>query len=82
MSICKPHRCLTGLLQMYGVAEGKPLSELRAMAKAAGEECPMFTPPGGETVEQVHSPRTPKLPGRWPAWQRTCQCAGDLVTKF
>lgn len=39
--------------RMYGVAEGKPLSELRAMAKDAGEECPMFTPPGGETVEQV-----------------------------
>uniref|UniRef100_A0A8C6RWD6 Fructose-2,6-bisphosphatase TIGAR n=1 Tax=Nannospalax galili TaxID=1026970 RepID=A0A8C6RWD6_NANGA len=37
----------------YGVAEGKPLSELRAMAKAAGEECPIFTPPGGETLEQV-----------------------------
>ncbi|XP_073932347.1 fructose-2,6-bisphosphatase TIGAR isoform X2 [Castor canadensis] len=37
----------------YGVAEGKPLSELRAMAKAAGEECPMFTPPGGETLAQV-----------------------------
>ncbi|XP_051011384.1 fructose-2,6-bisphosphatase TIGAR [Acomys russatus] len=37
----------------YGVVEGKPLSELRAMAKAAGEECPMFTPPGGETLEQV-----------------------------
>ncbi|XP_021492719.1 fructose-2,6-bisphosphatase TIGAR [Meriones unguiculatus] len=37
----------------YGVAEGKPLSELRAMAKAAGEECPVFTPPGGETMEQV-----------------------------
>ncbi|XP_008046891.2 fructose-2,6-bisphosphatase TIGAR [Carlito syrichta] len=37
----------------YGVAEGKALSELRAMAKAAGEECPAFTPPGGETLEQV-----------------------------
>ncbi|XP_059114636.1 fructose-2,6-bisphosphatase TIGAR [Peromyscus eremicus] len=37
----------------YGVIEGKPLSEMRAMAKAAGEECPMFTPPGGETLEQV-----------------------------
>ncbi|XP_052576443.1 fructose-2,6-bisphosphatase TIGAR [Peromyscus californicus insignis] len=37
----------------YGVVEGKPLSEMRAMAKAAGEECPMFTPPGGETLEQV-----------------------------
>lgn len=37
----------------YGVAEGKPLSELRAMAKAMGEECPMFTPPGGETLDEV-----------------------------
>ncbi|XP_059259762.1 fructose-2,6-bisphosphatase TIGAR isoform X2 [Mustela nigripes] len=37
----------------YGVAEGRALSELRAMAKAAGEECPMFTPPGGETLDQV-----------------------------
>ncbi|KAL2777002.1 fructose-2,6-bisphosphatase TIGAR [Daubentonia madagascariensis] len=37
----------------YGVAEGKALSELRAMAKAAGEECPAFTPPGGETLDQV-----------------------------
>ncbi|XP_003796473.1 fructose-2,6-bisphosphatase TIGAR [Otolemur garnettii] len=37
----------------YGVAEGKALSELRAMAKAAGEECPAFTPPGGETLDEV-----------------------------
>ncbi|XP_036722998.1 fructose-2,6-bisphosphatase TIGAR isoform X3 [Balaenoptera musculus] len=37
----------------YGVAEGWPLSELRAMAKAAGQECPVFTPPGGETLDQV-----------------------------
>lgn len=37
----------------YGVAEGKPLSELRAMAKAKGEECPFFTSPGGETLDQV-----------------------------
>ncbi|XP_023559530.1 fructose-2,6-bisphosphatase TIGAR isoform X3 [Octodon degus] len=37
----------------YGVAEGKPLSELRAMAKAEGKECPVFTPPGGETLDQV-----------------------------
>ncbi|XP_032328807.1 fructose-2,6-bisphosphatase TIGAR isoform X1 [Camelus ferus] len=37
----------------YGVAEGRPLSELRAMARAAGEECPVFTPPGGETLDQV-----------------------------
>lgn len=44
-----------GSLQKYGVAEGRPLSELRAMAKAAGEECPAFTPPGGETLDQVCS---------------------------
>uniref|UniRef100_A0A8C9C2H4 Fructose-2,6-bisphosphatase TIGAR n=1 Tax=Phocoena sinus TaxID=42100 RepID=A0A8C9C2H4_PHOSS len=37
----------------YGVAEGWPLSELRAMGKAAGQECPVFTPPGGETLDQV-----------------------------
>ncbi|XP_036722996.1 fructose-2,6-bisphosphatase TIGAR isoform X1 [Balaenoptera musculus] len=42
-----------GSLQKYGVAEGWPLSELRAMAKAAGQECPVFTPPGGETLDQV-----------------------------
>lgn len=45
-----------GSLQKYGVAEGRALSELRAMAKAAGEECPVFTPPGGETLDQVRSP--------------------------
>lgn len=44
------------ILQKYGVAEGKGLSELRAMAKEAGEECPGFTPPGGETLDQVRSP--------------------------
>ncbi|XP_015266670.1 PREDICTED: fructose-2,6-bisphosphatase TIGAR [Gekko japonicus] len=37
----------------YGVAEGRPLSDLRTMAKAAGEQCPSFTPPGGETLEEV-----------------------------
>ncbi|XP_048372152.1 fructose-2,6-bisphosphatase TIGAR isoform X2 [Sphaerodactylus townsendi] len=37
----------------YGVAEGRPLSDLRIMAKAAGEQCPSFTPPGGETLEEV-----------------------------
>lgn len=37
----------------YGAAEGKALNELRAMAKAAGQECPMFTPPGGETLDEV-----------------------------
>nr|XP_033809044.1 fructose-2,6-bisphosphatase TIGAR isoform X1 [Geotrypetes seraphini] len=39
----------------YGAAEGKPLSDLRAMAKATGEQCPSYTPPGGETLEQVRA---------------------------
>ncbi|KAH0616350.1 hypothetical protein JD844_027389 [Phrynosoma platyrhinos] len=36
----------------YGVAEGKPLTNLKAMAKAAGEQCPSYTPPGGETLDE------------------------------
>jgi len=41
------------LLQKYGVAEGRPLTDLKAMAKAAGEQCPTFTPSGGETLDEV-----------------------------
>uniref|UniRef100_A0A8C0TV80 Fructose-2,6-bisphosphatase TIGAR n=1 Tax=Cyanistes caeruleus TaxID=156563 RepID=A0A8C0TV80_CYACU len=37
----------------YGVAEGRPLADLKAMAKDAGEQCPSFTPPGGETLDEV-----------------------------
>ncbi|MEE6477296.1 hypothetical protein FKM82_011456 [Ascaphus truei] len=39
----------------YGTAEGRPLSDLKAMAKAAGEQCPSYTPPGGETLEEVRA---------------------------
>ncbi|XP_018413473.1 PREDICTED: fructose-2,6-bisphosphatase TIGAR [Nanorana parkeri] len=39
----------------YGVAEGRPLGELKTMAKKSGEQCPSYTPPGGETLEQVRS---------------------------
>eukprot|EP00076_Gallus_gallus_P032737 XP_024998275.1 fructose-2,6-bisphosphatase TIGAR isoform X3 [Gallus gallus] len=39
--------------QKYGVAEGRPLTDLKAMAKAAGEQCPTFTPSGGETLDEV-----------------------------
>ncbi|XP_064373785.1 fructose-2,6-bisphosphatase TIGAR isoform X2 [Dromaius novaehollandiae] len=39
--------------QKYGVAEGRPLTDLKAMAKAAGEQCPSFTPSGGETLNEV-----------------------------
>lgn len=41
------------LLQKYGVAEGRPLTDLKAMAKAAGQQCPTFTPAGGETLDEV-----------------------------
>lgn len=44
---------VTCLLQKYGVAEGRPLTDLKAMAKAAGEQCPSFTPSGGETLDEV-----------------------------
>ncbi|XP_078275947.1 putative fructose-2,6-bisphosphatase TIGAR A [Rhinoraja longicauda] len=39
----------------YGIIEGKPLNELRAMAKAAGQKCPFFTPPGAETLDEVQA---------------------------
>ncbi|XP_034640918.1 fructose-2,6-bisphosphatase TIGAR isoform X2 [Trachemys scripta elegans] len=39
----------------YGIAEGRPLSDLKAMAKAAGEQCPSFTPSGGETLDEVRA---------------------------
>ncbi|XP_038623840.1 fructose-2,6-bisphosphatase TIGAR isoform X1 [Tachyglossus aculeatus] len=54
--VCKdvPVRCDSRIRERkYGVAEGKPLSQLRSLAQAAGEHCPAFTPTGGETLEQV-----------------------------
>ncbi|NXU42893.1 TIGAR bisphosphatase, partial [Drymodes brunneopygia] len=39
--------------QKYGVAGGRPLVDLKAMAKDAGEQCPSFTPSGGETLDEV-----------------------------
>ncbi|XP_067091129.1 probable fructose-2,6-bisphosphatase TIGAR A isoform X1 [Osmerus mordax] len=37
----------------FGIAEGGRVEDLRNMARAAGETCPDFTPPEGETQEQV-----------------------------
>ncbi|KAI5611010.1 fructose-2,6-bisphosphatase TIGAR B [Silurus asotus] len=37
----------------FGVAEGRPKEDLKNMANAAGQACRDFTPPGGETLEQV-----------------------------
>ncbi|XP_075066303.1 fructose-2,6-bisphosphatase TIGAR [Mixophyes fleayi] len=39
----------------YGIAEGRPLSELKTMAKKSGDQCPSYTPPGGETLDQVRA---------------------------
>lgn len=39
--------------QSFGIAEGKRVQDLRDMAKAAGQSMPGFTPPEGETQEQV-----------------------------
>jgi len=40
-------------LQRFGVAEGGRVIEMKNMAKAAGQPLPEFTPPEGETMEQV-----------------------------
>ncbi|XP_067292299.1 probable fructose-2,6-bisphosphatase TIGAR A [Pseudorasbora parva] len=37
----------------FGIAEGGRLIEMKNMAKAAGQPLPEFTPPEGETMEQV-----------------------------
>ncbi|TRZ01284.1 hypothetical protein DNTS_001494 [Danionella cerebrum] len=39
----------------FGVAEGKPKEHLKNMANAAGLACRDYTPPGGETLEQVRT---------------------------
>ncbi|KAG8142692.1 hypothetical protein E2320_005904 [Naja naja] len=52
---CKeiPVKCDARLRERkYGVAEGRPLSDLKAMAKEAGEPYLSFTPPGGETLDE------------------------------
>ncbi|XP_028256481.1 fructose-2,6-bisphosphatase TIGAR B isoform X2 [Parambassis ranga] len=37
----------------FGVAEGRHKEHLKNMANAAGQSCRDYTPPGGETLEQV-----------------------------
>ncbi|XP_030644245.1 fructose-2,6-bisphosphatase TIGAR B [Chanos chanos] len=37
----------------FGIAEGRPKDDLKNMANAAGQAFRDFTPPGGETMEQV-----------------------------
>ncbi|KAM7396366.1 hypothetical protein PAMP_019411 [Pampus punctatissimus] len=38
----------------FGIAEGRQVQDLKEMAKAAGQSFPGFTPPEGETQEQLH----------------------------
>uniref|UniRef100_UPI0037E7F6DC fructose-2,6-bisphosphatase TIGAR B n=1 Tax=Semicossyphus pulcher TaxID=241346 RepID=UPI0037E7F6DC len=37
----------------FGVCEGHPKEDMKNMANAAGQSCRDFTPPGGETLNQV-----------------------------
>ncbi|XP_054480764.1 fructose-2,6-bisphosphatase TIGAR B [Anoplopoma fimbria] len=37
----------------FGVAEGRHKDDLKNMANAAGQSCSDYTPPGGETLDQV-----------------------------
>ncbi|XP_040006839.1 fructose-2,6-bisphosphatase TIGAR B isoform X4 [Xiphias gladius] len=37
----------------FGVAEGRPKEDLKNMANAAGQSCGDYTPPGGETLDQL-----------------------------
>ncbi|XP_060886032.1 fructose-2,6-bisphosphatase TIGAR B [Labrus mixtus] len=37
----------------FGVCEGHPKEDLKNMANASGQSCRDFTPPGGETLDQV-----------------------------
>lgn len=39
--------------QGFGIAEGRPKECLKNMANAAGKSCKSYTPPGGETYEEV-----------------------------
>lgn len=41
------------IMQGFGVAEGRPKEDLKNMANAAGQSCRDYTPPGGETLDQV-----------------------------
>lgn len=41
------------IFQSFGIAEGRRLQDVKDMAEAAGQTFPGFTPPGGETQEQV-----------------------------
>ncbi|XP_054476692.1 probable fructose-2,6-bisphosphatase TIGAR A [Anoplopoma fimbria] len=61
-TIMKHNRSCSGLQMVcdpllkeksFGIAEGRRVQEVREMAKAAGQSFPDFTPPKGETQEQV-----------------------------
>lgn len=41
------------VFQGFGTAEGGRVQDLKEMAEAAGQSFPGFTPPNGETQEQV-----------------------------
>ncbi len=54
--------------QSFGIAEGRPKDDLKNMANAAGQSCRDYTPPGGETSEQVSHTQSGLL-NRLHSWQ-------------
>lgn len=41
------------VFQCFGIAEGRPKEDMKNMANASGMACCDYTPPGGETFDQV-----------------------------
>lgn len=60
---CSPlSPCCCDLFQMqsFGVFEGRPKDELRNLANACGQSSRDFTPPGGETPNEVNQAKVRK----------------------
>lgn len=44
---------ICSVFQSFGIAEGGQVEDMKNMAKAAGQLIPEYTPPNGETMDQV-----------------------------
>lgn len=44
---------ICSVFQSFGIAEGGQVEDMKNMAKASGQPIPEYTPPDGETMEQV-----------------------------
>lgn len=45
---------IRSVFQSFGIAEGGLVEDMKNMAKAAGQPIPEYTPPDGETMDQVY----------------------------